>query len=109
MAVSGKKEDSLCLPQNLTVRSVAAVRDEILHFMEANHSATLEIPDGCQADISFIQLIEAARVHAAKAGKPLRLAEPATGSVLEVLGRAGFLEALSAEDSKFWLHQGITQ
>jgi hypothetical protein len=41
------------------------------------------------------------------AGKTLRLAAPATGSVLKVLQRGGFIDSLSAEDAQFWLHQEV--
>jgi hypothetical protein len=62
-----------------------------------------------QVDISFIQMIEAARIHAGTAGKSIALAQPATGALLETLRRGGFLEGMSADDAKFWLHQGVNQ
>ncbi|WFS03605.1 hypothetical protein [Rhizobium tumorigenes] len=60
-----------------------------------------------EADLSFVQLIESARMDARAAGKRMRLASPATGSVLKVLKRGGFTDAQSAEDAQFWLHQEV--
>ncbi|MGK9054395.1 hypothetical protein QTA58_07875 [Neorhizobium sp. CSC1952] len=109
MPASNVKDDFLQLPQNLTVRSIAAVQQEILQFIDKNTSATIEIADDCQADISFIQLMEATRIYAGTAGKHITLAEPAGGAVLDTLQRGGFLEGMSEEDAKFWLHQGGMQ
>ena len=81
----------------------------MLQFVDQNKSVKIALADDCQADISFIQLVEAARIYAGTAGKDLTLAQPAEGSVLDVLKRSGFLEGMSAEDAKFWLHQGGVQ
>ena len=42
-------------------------------------------------------------------GKTLSLAQPASGSLLEVLQRGGFIESASDEDAQFWLHKGSVQ
>ncbi|CAN7577321.1 MULTISPECIES: hypothetical protein [Neorhizobium] len=109
MPASDVKEDCLRLPQNLTVRAITIVQQEMLQFLDKTASATIELDDDCQVDISFIQLMEAARIHADTAGKHIALARPASGSTLDVLKRSGFLEGMSAEDLKFWLHQGGIQ
>lgn len=66
---------------------------------------------GCEpeVDLSFIQLVESARLYAAAHGKALTLAQPASGSLLDVLERAGFIETASHEDALFWLHKGSVQ
>ncbi|MGK6314365.1 STAS domain-containing protein [Neorhizobium sp. DT-125] len=109
MPASNVKDDCLKLPQNLTVRSIVTVQQEMLQFIDKNTSATIALADDCQVDISFIQLMEAARVHVGTAGKHIALAEPAGGAVLDALQRGGFLEGMSEEDAKFWLHQGGMQ
>ena len=109
MTASNLKEDCLCLSQNLTVRAITAVQQEMLQFIDKNKSITIELSDDCQIDISFVQLMESARIYAGTAGKPFALARPASGSTLDILQRSGFLEGLSAEDEKFWLHQGGIQ
>jgi len=109
MPASDVKEDCLRLPQNLTVRAITIVQQEMLQFLDKTTSATIDLDDDCQVDISFIQLMEAARIYADTAGKRIALARPASGSTLDVLKRSGFLEGMSAEDMKFWLHQGGIQ
>ncbi|CDN56454.1 Hypothetical protein RG1141_CH41400 [Neorhizobium galegae bv. officinalis bv. officinalis str. HAMBI 1141] len=109
MPASDVQEDYFRPPQNLTVRTIATVQREILQFLDKTASATIELDDDCQVDISFIQLMEAARIYAVAAGKQIALARPASGPTLDVLKRSGFLDGMSAEDLKFWLHQGGIQ
>lgn len=109
MSASIVKEDYFRLPQNLTVRTITTVQQEVLQFIDRNTSATIAFADDCQIDISFIQLMEAARIYAGTAGKSIALAEPAKGPVLEALRRGGLLDGMTAEDAKFWLHQGRIQ
>ncbi|MBP1843168.1 hypothetical protein J2046_001422 [Rhizobium petrolearium] len=109
MSTPDFKEDPFQLPQNLTVRTISAVRQEILQLIDKNKSTTIEITDDCQVDISFIQLMEAARIYAGSAGKHIALTRPASGPVLDILKRGGVLEGMSDDDAKFWLHQRGTQ
>jgi hypothetical protein len=109
MTASNVKEDFLCLPANLTVRSITSVQKELLEFMAGRPSATIGLPDDSQVDLSFIQLIEAARIYAGTAGKKVALARPAEGPLLDVLKRSGVFEGMTAEDTKFWLHEGTIQ
>jgi hypothetical protein len=109
MTASNVNEDYFCLPQNLTVRAISAVQQEMLEFLKKNASAKIDFPEDPQVDLSFIQLMEAARIYAGTAGKSIALARPAEGPVLDVLKRSGFLEGMAAEDLKFWLHEGGIQ
>lgn len=102
-------EAGFSLPVNLTVRAITVSHTELLKFIDANDTAMIKLADDAQIDISFIQMIEAARIYAGVAGKRVVLAEPASGPLLDVLRRSGFLEDMSAEDAKFWLHQGDIQ
>jgi hypothetical protein len=76
-------------------------------LFENNGSIVLEIPEKAEADLSFVQLVEAARRHAKANEKAIALAAPANGHILRVLERAGFLEAFNDEDTKFWLHEEV--
>jgi hypothetical protein len=109
MDTFGQSEACLSLPANLTVRAITSAREEMLKFIDANESATIDLADDAQVDISFIQMIEAARIYAGTASKRIALSRPANGALLDTLRRSGFLEAMSAEDAKFWLHQGKNQ
>lgn len=109
MTAPNVNEDYFGLPQNLTVRAINDVQQNMLQFIGKNAATTMSIADDCQIDISFIQVVEAARIYAGTAGKTIALAQPASGALLDVLTRSGFLEGMSAEDAKFWLHQGGIQ
>ncbi|MGV8937954.1 MAG: STAS domain-containing protein [Allorhizobium sp.] len=93
----------------LTIRSMNTLHQELLQSLNANDAVALEIPTGAQVDISFVQLIEAARRYALSKDKPITLINPADGELLEVLRRGGFLDAISAGSAQFWLHQGKVQ
>ncbi|MDO1580512.1 STAS domain-containing protein [Rhizobium oryzicola] len=99
----------LSLPGQLTIRTIAAIQEELLSALAGNGSIILDIPEDAQADLSFVQLIEAARIYAGTAGKQLSLKQPASGQVLEVLDRGGFLQDMAAEDQRFWLHERTVQ
>lgn len=109
MTAPNIKEDYLELSPNLTVRAATAIRQEMLEFIGKNASTTIALADDCQVDLSFIQLVEAARIYAGTAGKNIALAAPASGALFDVLKRGGILEGMSADDAKFWLHQGGLQ
>ena len=101
--------ERFCLPPNLTLRTVTATHQGLMEFMKTSNHTVLEFSPDSQIDISLLQLLEAARVFAATGGKTVELAEPATGALLDTLRRSGFLEGMSDEDAKFWLHQGEIQ
>lgn len=101
--------ERFCLPHNLTLRTVTATHQELMEFMKTGNRMVLEFSPDSQIDVSLLQLLEAARVFAATGGKTVELAEPATGTLLDTLRRSGFLEGMSDEDAKFWLHQGEIQ
>jgi hypothetical protein len=109
MNIAGQNEARLRLSDNLTVRAILPVREEMLKFIDTHEDATIELSDDALIDISFIQMIEAARIYAGTAGKHITLAQPASGALLETLRRGGFLEGMSDDDAKFWLHQGKIQ
>ncbi|MBK1662930.1 anti-anti-sigma factor [Rhodospirillum rubrum] len=58
-----------------------------------------------EVDLSFIQMLIAARTRARSMGRTLRLAHPASGALLEALERGGFLTGIpdQATDQAFWL------
>ncbi len=101
--------ERFCLPPNLTLRTVTATHQGLMEFMKTSNHTVLEFSPDSQIDISLLQLLEAARVYAATGGRTVELAEPATGALLDTLRRSGFLEGMSDEDAKFWLHQGEIQ
>lgn len=100
--------ESISLPGVLSIRSVSELYSNIIDKFRNNNTITLNLPENAEADLSFLQLIEAARRQAKAAGKTFSLSAPASGSLLKVLERAGFTEAFDEEDKKFWLHKEVT-
>ena len=103
-----KYQNVIHLPIALAIKNISEIHKDIhLHLAETS-DITLDIPAEAEADLSFVQLVESARIDARVAGKTLRLMAPATGSVLKVLQRGGFIDVLSADDAQFWLHQEVS-
>jgi hypothetical protein len=95
----------LTLPATLTIKNIVAVQELILDFLNRNTTAVLDIDEQAQVDLSFVQLITAARKQAEmKAGRVL-LARPAAGDLYDVLKRGGFLDDMTPDAAHFWLHQ----
>jgi ABC-type transporter Mla MlaB component len=91
----------LALHEARTLRTADDTHARLLE-MSGRH-AVLEIDCSAvdEADLSFIQLLLAARESARRSGRTVRLAHPVTGALREALQRGGFLEA--AADQAFWL------
>jgi len=95
----------LTLPAPLTIKNILAIQELILDFLDKNQTAILDIEETAQVDLSFVQLVTAARKQAeTKAGRVL-LARPAAGDLYDVLKRGGFLDEMTPDAAQFWLHQ----
>ncbi|GAA4184892.1 STAS domain-containing protein [Shinella granuli] len=95
----------LTLPTTLTIKTIVSVQELILDFLNKNPAAVLDIDEAAQVDLSFVQLVMAARKQAeARAGRVL-LARPASGDLYDVLKRGGFLDGMTPDAAHFWLHQ----
>jgi ABC-type transporter Mla MlaB component len=92
------------LTGELTVRTIANVRDKLAEALRRNDTVQLKFRKTGEVDLTFVQLVEAARRAAAEGGKQLSLATPAKGPLREILERGGFVGAHSAERTAFWLH-----
>ena len=107
MTTDEKYHGVLRLPAALAIKNILEVHKNINLHLADNTEIILDIPADAEADLSFVQLVESARMDARAAGKTMRLAAPATGSVLKVLQRGGFVDVLTADDAQFWLHQEV--
>jgi len=95
----------LTLPSALTIKNILAVQELILASLNKNTGTVLDIDEAAQVDLSFVQLVTAAHSYAeTKAGRVL-LARPASGDLLDVLKRGGFLDDMTPDAAHFWLHQ----
>ena len=107
--LSPSQQATFSLPFDLTIRSSKSLHSELLDRLQNNQSTAIAFPEEYSVDLSFIQVIEAARLFADKSGNTLRLSRPADGALLDVLHRGGLMASMSAHDKQFWLHQGETQ
>jgi hypothetical protein len=89
---------------DLTIRHAAPIKQAIADGLRAKPVLKLALNPEAAVDLSFLQLVSAARTHAKTAGGELSIAEAAGPKLRDVLGRAGFIEGAPAEDLKFWLH-----
>lgn len=94
------------LPDTLTIRTISTVRDDLLQALQDRNHVEVDISTDAEGDLSLLQLLESARIYAATAGKTLTLARPAGPRLADLLSAGGFSEAMSANDAKFWFHQG---
>ncbi|MCJ8056015.1 STAS domain-containing protein [Shinella curvata] len=96
---------SLTLPTALTIRNISAVRELILDSLNNKSTTILDIDGDAQVDLSFVQLVTAARKQAEAQAARLVLARPAAGDLYDVLKRGGFLDEMTPDAAHFWLHQ----
>lgn len=82
------------------------VADRLREAWESGEDLVLDLGAAVSADISLIQVIEAARVQARAEGRTVRLVQPANSDISQVLGQSGLLWADDEDDLQFWFHQG---
>ncbi|MDB5420450.1 MAG: hypothetical protein JWR59_397 [Brevundimonas sp.] len=94
---------------DVTISNIEPAYAQINDAFQQAGPIVLDIADVAEADLTFIQLIESARLTAAKTGRSLALGAPADGAVLEILQRGGFLEDHPADRTGFWLQETAPQ
>jgi len=67
-----------------------------------NAGVEVDLSGVTDIDLTFVQLMESARLGAVVAGNVIRLSQPASGIVLETLQRGGFLSDPPDERTLFW-------
>lgn len=87
-----------------TIASIVRLHNDIEAAIAAHADIALDLADTCELDLSFLQLVEAARRCCSKEGKSLRLLRTAGPALAQQLDRAGFTAAASADDIAFWFH-----
>jgi anti-anti-sigma regulatory factor len=94
----------LVLDGNLTIRTVEAIHSRLLEAVRGGANLKIDCAAASNVDVSFIQLLLAARSSARELGREITLAAPAAGALLDTLKRGGFLAAddLLADDDAFW-------
>lgn len=102
-------EGRVSLPSVLSIRDIADVCGQIRTSLDNNGRVVIDVPPQASIDLSFLQLMDAARKQAEASGKIFTLARPIDDSVKAVLERAGYLPFEHAEDSQFWFHKETMQ
>ena len=82
----------------LNIREAPRLHAEILAAMASGEALVIDVSGVTEADVSFVQLLLAARRSADAQGKPLTLKGPVLEAVRAVLRRGGF-----ATDDTGWL------
>lgn len=101
MSSSQVETFQLDLTGELTVRVVAEIHGRVVEAVRSHQAVTALIAADAEVDLTFVQLMEAARRAAAQAGGELTLSVAAEGRLLETLQRGGFLA--DPERRQFWL------
>jgi len=97
------------VPAIVTTATVSPFAAELAAHLEQNDTVELDVTAVADADVSFLQLVCAARHQAERDGKGLRLARPASDTVAALLERAGFLTDIAPADQIFWFHGDLPQ
>ncbi len=92
------------LSGDVTIQTIGHAHARLTDAFAAGAEVTLSLDGVASADLTLVQLIEAARRSAREAGGSLALATPAADAVLDLLHRGGFLAG--AGQREFWLHSG---
>lgn len=98
--------DRIALAGPLTVRTIKTIHGRIADALHHHPAITIDCSAATEVDLSFLQLMIAARKSAAAAGKTVSLARPAAGPLRDALTHAGLIapeDAAPAADQTFWL------
>ena len=99
---------SVRFSDSVTISNISDAHGLLSSALERSSSVIIDIADVTEADLTFAQLIEAARRSATERGRTIQLRDGAQGAVLQVLQRGGFLDPADSERADFWL-QGANQ
>lgn len=89
--------------ESANIRAIEGIRTMLLEAFQLHEDLEIDVSQIADADLSFLQLIEAARKFAASAGKRILLNTPATPVLAALLERAGMLADASSDTRDFWL------
>jgi hypothetical protein len=87
------------------IRNIAKYHDVLRDAVSAGVDFALNLVDMEEVDLSFIQLIFAARRSAEARGLLITLSHPAPEPILKTLERGGFIGPAPDDRRQFWLAQ----
>lgn len=100
VATKAKSSCKVRLSGELTVRTIADAHQKLITALAKSEAALIDTRAVSEADLTLVQLIEAARRTAAADGKRLVLSPAPSAALTDVLQRGGFLG--TADGSSFW-------
>lgn len=107
---SKQKVAELKLPATPSIRNIDEIHGMLAGALTQGASqVVLFIDDEADPDLSVIQLIEVARLHAESKERAFRLADPANSNIRKTLTRAGLQAGAGAAFNQFWYHEENTQ
>jgi hypothetical protein len=93
----------------MTVRTGTEFQGQLLAAFADNDEVILDPAAIVEVDLSFVQTVYAARDHAERQEKTIRLATPAAGPLAALLERGGFTTDADPADLHFWFHGDLPQ
>ena len=98
---------ALAITDSADVRVIEGLRIAMLEEFQIHGGLELDVSQLADADLSFLQLVVAARKMAAAEGKRVRLGAPAAPPLVSLPERAGLLADGDADARQFWIEGGI--
>jgi ABC-type transporter Mla MlaB component len=95
----------LVLDEPLTMRAAEALQTRLREMIDRHSVVEIDCSAATEIDLSFVQLLLAARLSAQKAGKTVNIAALPAGALLDILTRGGFRptrEARPDGGTGFW-------
>jgi anti-anti-sigma regulatory factor len=91
----------------LTIRTIETSQAKLSEALAQSAAVEIDCGAASEMDLSFVQLLLAARKAAIKSGKSFSLLNPATGVLREVLARGGLLpvDGAAGGDATFWRNE----
>lgn len=108
MAQDVPPAEPLVLTGALTLQTMEAVHARLIGLADQERVA-IDCSEATEVDVSFVQLLLAARGTALESGRTVTLTQPASGALLDTIERGGFLNTCaekSSADWMFWLEAG---
>lgn len=95
--------EDLCLP------TIGTLAEQLQAAVQPDAVVRLDLSAVAAPDLSVIQLVQSARVSAARLGCDFALAAPAGDRLRMLLDRAGFPLDASSHHREFWFHGETVQ
>lgn len=104
-----QESEYLALSGRLSIAAVSEIHARLQGALEAHSHLILDISEVSEVDLSFVQVVEAARKSAAQKGGGVSLARCPDEALRTVLTNGGFLSGNDAERLAFWVGQEAAQ